>query len=244
MVACHTSNYAARALQIDYATWGRTPQYNVRGLRHFAPFAAESAARGWRAPCCDSCTEGGLMPNVFSRVRQLWRDKIAGPPLPTYDAACEELGGAPWRIKPDKTDRWFLVAQPDSGPVRRSTPPDPFPALDTGAIVLTRRMSERTKLLLVGGAALAVIVACLISLVRSAAPLPSSAVITTAPAAVAPASAPAAVTPSTARPLSPAATTTRQVSRASSSAHTASADESRVRLASAKRYAFARHRRR
>jgi hypothetical protein len=45
MVACHTSNYAAVALQIDNTSWGRSPQYNLGSRRHFASFAAKSLAR-------------------------------------------------------------------------------------------------------------------------------------------------------------------------------------------------------
>ena len=105
------------------------------------------------------------MPNVLARIQRFWRDQISGPELPNYDAACEELGGRPWIMKPDKTDRWFVgaPAEPAAAAARTSSPEVYF-ALTTGDISLTRTMSEGTKLLLLGGSALAVIVACVISL--------------------------------------------------------------------------------
>ena len=82
---------------------------------------------------------------VFGRVRRIWRDKIAGPTLRTYDAALEELGGQPWRARPDATDRWFL---PDrTAPVARP-PSIETRAFETGAVDLRPRMSFMTKLVI------------------------------------------------------------------------------------------------
>jgi hypothetical protein len=109
------------------------------------------------------------MPNVLARIQRFWRDQISGPELPNYDAACEELGGRPWIMKPDKTDRWFVgaPAEPAAAAAGRTSSPEVYFALTTGDISLTRTMSERTKLLLLGGSALAVIIACVISLANA-----------------------------------------------------------------------------
>lgn len=75
----------------------------------------------------------------------MWRNKIAGPSLRTYDAALEELGGEPWRARPEATDRWFL---PDrTAPVARP-PSIETRAFDTGAVDLRPRMSVMTKLVI------------------------------------------------------------------------------------------------
>ncbi|HXU71468.1 MAG TPA: hypothetical protein VN947_19180 [Polyangia bacterium] len=82
---------------------------------------------------------------VFGRLRRFWRDKVASPSLRTYDAAVEELGGQPWRARPEATDRWFL---PDrTAPVVRP-PSVETRAFDTGAVDLRPRMSLPTKLVI------------------------------------------------------------------------------------------------
>jgi hypothetical protein len=98
------------------------------------------------------------MSTYLNRIRRAWSDHVVGPTLQTYDAACEQLGGAPWRPLPEKTDTWFLN-KPESanGSVK-------LPALDTGAMMLKRPMSDRTKMALVGGGAIVVIALCLVAL--------------------------------------------------------------------------------
>ena len=64
------------------------------------------------------------------------------PKLPTYDDACEQLGGRPWLEKPD-TDRWFLAD------ARFATPSGGVAALaETGSFDLKKRMSLSTKLII------------------------------------------------------------------------------------------------
>ncbi|HWE28369.1 MAG TPA: hypothetical protein VHB97_10225 [Polyangia bacterium] len=99
-----------------------------------------------------------MLSRVLTRARRVWRDKIAGPTLRTYDAACEELGGEPWRPVPDATDRWFLADRPKSFAGRVTPLP---PTLDTGTFDLRRRMSRTTKLGLAAAVLLvAIAVAC------------------------------------------------------------------------------------
>jgi hypothetical protein len=178
------------------------------------------------------------MPNVIERIRQFWRDQIAGPTLPTYDAACEQLGGEPWLMKPDKTDRWFIGGQPET----RRTPPEPLPALDTAAIKLTRTMSERTKLLLVGGMALAVIIACVVSLAGGTTGHPAT--VATTPPAPPPAAAPATPAPPTTPRVSLAAAMPRPAPRSSSSVRALFADDARAHATAGKRHLVERRRRR
>lgn len=81
------------------------------------------------------------------------------PKLPTYDDACEQLGGRPWLEKPE-TDRWFLA---DAASLL-STPPSGVATLGeiTGAFDLKKRMSLSTKLAL-----LAIAVFCAIAAVAA-----------------------------------------------------------------------------
>ena len=117
-----------------------------------------------------------MLSRVLDRVRRVWRDKVAGPTLRTYDAACDELGGAPWRQLPEATDRWFLADRPKSL-AGRSESATPTPTLETGSFDLRRRLSDATRLaLLVAAASIAVVVVVL-------ALTPGSARVTTTPAA-------------------------------------------------------------
>jgi hypothetical protein len=80
------------------------------------------------------------------------------PKLPTYDDACEQLGGRPWLDKPE-TDRWFLAD------ARVPTPPDGVAAFHdiTASFDLKKRMSLATKLAIFGVAVLCAIVAVAIN---------------------------------------------------------------------------------
>lgn len=95
--------------------------------------------------------------------------------LPTYDDACEQLGGRPWLEKPDATDRWFLA---DAASL---LPPLPSSALDqarlatpsggvatlseiTGTFDLRKRMSLSTKLAILAIAVLGALVAVAVNL--------------------------------------------------------------------------------
>lgn len=140
------------------------------------------------------------MSTYLNRIRRAWSDHVVGPTLRTYDAACEELGGAPWRPLPEATDSWFL-ARPESANGSATLPAldtmlpaldtrlpaldTRLPPLDTGALVLKRGMSDRAKLTLLGGGALVVIASCLISLTGGTAhssTTPPAAVLPPAPA--------------------------------------------------------------
>lgn len=85
---------------------------------------------------------------VIEGIRRAWRDHVAGPQLRTYDMACEELGGAPWRARPDATDRWFIAN-------RAEAPMDHQSTIDTGVISLKPTMRRTTKLLVAGAIGLA-----------------------------------------------------------------------------------------
>jgi hypothetical protein len=82
------------------------------------------------------------------------------PKLPTYDDACEQLGGRPWLEKPE-TDRWFLADAQSLAEIRAATPSGGVVALSdiTAAFDLKKRMSLSTKLVIVAIAALAAIAA-------------------------------------------------------------------------------------
>lgn len=81
------------------------------------------------------------------------------PKLPTYDDACEQLGGRPWLEKPEATDRWFLADA-------KSLLPPPLSTLSeiTGTFDLRKRMSLSTKLAILAVAVLAGIVAVVVNL--------------------------------------------------------------------------------
>jgi len=130
------------------------------------------------------------MSTVLGRLRGFWRDHINGPRLRTYEDACDELGGVPWRAAQD-TDRWF---RPDTLSQRLPSV-EKLPLLDTAAISLKRTMSDGTKLVLLGGSALVVIIACVISLAGGAhAAQPTKVAMLTAPA---PSATPASATTAT-----------------------------------------------
>jgi hypothetical protein len=63
--------------------------------------------------------------------------------LPTYDDACEQLGGRPWLDEPEATDRWFLT-----DPKMLLTPAEGIAAMSeiTAGIDLRKSMSLSTKL--------------------------------------------------------------------------------------------------
>jgi hypothetical protein len=146
------------------------------------------------------------MSTVLTHMRRIWRDHIAGPTLRSYDEACADLGGVPWRPA-QETDRWFLVARPESLSQSQPVLPsfDKLATLDTGTIRLKRTMTERTKLLLLAGAALLVIGVCVVLLsggTRAVSPSVASSVTqpsgNTQPAAIArpaTAAAPARIAP-------------------------------------------------
>src|SRR5207244_42103 len=101
-------------------------------------------------------------------VRRLW----GGAKPPTYDAACEELGGAPWRPMPEATDRWFL---PDPKTLNGGKLPtldklpviaDKPPTLES--FVIKKPMSDTSKLMLLGGGALTAIALTVVGLVAPA----------------------------------------------------------------------------
>lgn len=86
------------------------------------------------------------------------------PKLPTYDDACEQLGGRPWLEKPEATDRWFLADATSLmglAEARSATPSGGVATLSevTGAFDLRKRMSLSTKLVIVAIAAFAAIAA-------------------------------------------------------------------------------------
>src|SRR5258708_7431716 len=151
---------------------------------------------GWRAACsCAAVRRCALLSTVLDRVRRVWRDKVAGPTLRTYDAACDELGGAPWRQLPEATDRWFLADRPKSLVGRVASAPQP-PTMDTESFDLRRRMSDATKIVLLAGAALIVIVGVVVALAHGSAPITTT--THSAPVVTSPSAAPlAAIKPST-----------------------------------------------
>jgi hypothetical protein len=137
-------------------------------------------------------------------MRRIWREHIAGPTLRSYDEACEELGGVPWRPAQDETDRWFLTTRPH--PVITLPSVDKLATLDTGAISLKRTMSDRMKLIFLGGAVLLAIGITAMVLARGArAARPERATVTpattVAPAPATTATVTAVVTPPSARAL-------------------------------------------
>ena len=83
--------------------------------------------------------------------------------LPTYDDACEQLGGRPWLEKPEATDRWFLA---DATSLLTATPSGGVAALVelTGSFDLKKRMSLSTKLALLAIAVLGAIVVIVVNL--------------------------------------------------------------------------------
>lgn len=194
------------------------------------------------------------MLHVLARIQRFWRNQISGPELPNYDAACEELGGRPWILKPDKTDRWFVGTPAESvATAGRTSSADLHMAPATGDISLTRTMSERTRLALLGGSALAVIVACVISLahngprtaVSSSLATPAAAtlpVTTSTPKsmAVAPVADPFAATSEV--PFAPGPRAAL-AAVARTGAHVAAARGNGGELRSSKRHVLARHRR-
>jgi hypothetical protein len=101
------------------------------------------------------------MRRFIEALRRLWRDRVAGPQLRTYDAAREELGGVPWRNF-NSTERWFIPVGGGAGADSRPL------TLDTSALLLARptlleRVKGKEKWFL-GGAAACVIIVCTIAL--------------------------------------------------------------------------------
>ena len=96
------------------------------------------------------------------------------PKLPTYDDACEQLGGRPWLEKPDATERWFLadadslLPPPSAGlaAARLATPSGGVATLSeiTGAFDLKKRMSLATKLTILAVVVFGAIVAVAVNL--------------------------------------------------------------------------------
>ena len=194
---------------------------------------------------------------VIDGIRRAWRDHVAGPRLRTYDAACEELGGAPWRALPEATDRWFIANRVEPTPDVQST-------IDTDVISLRPKRSATTRLLVVGGVALFAI-ALAVELLgmgggarfapaavapMAAAPAPA-APTPAAPAPTAAAPAPVRTTSATAAPLpvrthraaasSSAATRSTPHASAHKHAHTHAAAPAH---ATPRHHGVARHRRR
>jgi len=119
------------------------------------------------------------MANLLGRIGSFWRARIGSAAPRTYDAACEELGGVPWRMKPEATDRWFLHHRSEGEDDRPETlDVPPLPSIE--ATMHLRRRSARRKLVLAGSAAVVVIVGCVITIAsgtyaHSALPLPTAA---------------------------------------------------------------------
>lgn len=94
------------------------------------------------------------MPAFVERMRRLWTEVIAGPELRSYETACEELGGVPWRTV-QKTERWFIAQT-------ASPPPLPAGALDSAALILPRTtlasLLRGPLVFILGGAALLALV--------------------------------------------------------------------------------------
>ncbi|MDB4966194.1 MAG: hypothetical protein JWN44_1883 [Myxococcales bacterium] len=169
------------------------------------------------------------MSGLLARIRELWRNHVAGPKLRTYDAACEELGGAPWRQLPERTDLWFLADQRT----------DRVPTLDS--FVIKKPMSGGGKALLVGSAALTVVALAVVGLVTPAhlpslASLPSAVVAPAAPplAIAPPPSSPPIAAPSASPPRAPVVTARATVAPLPTRPH----------VATKRRVVVARHRRR
>jgi hypothetical protein len=126
---------------------------------------------------------------------RLWRDKIWGPRLRTYEGSRQELGGLPWR-KFTSTDRWFL-----SSPVvpREALTTSPgATTLDTGALkIVSRSGLKRPATWLIGAAALGALVLALVAPKGAHAPAATAAVAAAPQPAPAPAQRPvvAAVQP-------------------------------------------------
>jgi hypothetical protein len=142
------------------------------------------------------------MSSVLIRMRRIWRDHIAGPTLRSYDEACEDLGGVPWRPAQDQTDRWFLTTRPHT--LQQLPSFEKLATLDTGQINLKRSMSGTTKLLFGGGALVLVIAVVGMMLAdggRAAAPPAMANAPVAAPAAAPAVAAPVAAAPVAAAPV-------------------------------------------
>jgi hypothetical protein len=93
------------------------------------------------------------MQNLWSRLFSFWHERGSRPPVGTYEASLEELGGVPWRALPECTDRWFINSTGETGKLAA--------ILDTGALKITNSwVTPKSVLLLlvigllVGGTAL------------------------------------------------------------------------------------------
>jgi hypothetical protein len=176
------------------------------------------------------------MPGFLTRLGRIWRDHIAGPKLRTYDASCEELGGAPWRQVPEATDRWFLADQrPKSITGPKATITDKVPTLDS--FVIKKPMSDGSKMMLLGGAALTAIALAVVGLVAPSRAPSLPAAVVAPPIAVTPSAAPTVATPALATPAAPVVTTRAAV------ASTVAPTATRPKAAAKRRIVLARHRR-
>lgn len=60
--------------------------------------------------------------SIGERLRRFYRDYLVGVQPRTYETACAELGGVPWR-EHEGTERWFLDDILPSNPVDGCPPP-------------------------------------------------------------------------------------------------------------------------
>jgi hypothetical protein len=114
---------------------------------------------------------------ILSQLISSLRERVRGRELRTYDASCEELGGAPWRNFSGPTDSWFINPNGETG--RRTT-------VDTDAVRI-RRASIWPKLALVGGAVGLVVGVTLLGGASSVSATPPSAAAVARPLPPAPA---------------------------------------------------------
>jgi hypothetical protein len=141
------------------------------------------------------------MRRYLDPILKLWKDRLWGPALRSYDAAREELGGVPWRNF-GSTERWFLGASPPPLPPGAADKPI---TLDTSAIKICgpswrERLEGRGRYFAGGAALLVVFVIIFAAGSGSAAHAPAA--IAAAPAVTAPVV--AAVAPAVAPQVAPA----------------------------------------
>jgi hypothetical protein len=149
------------------------------------------------------------MRRTLDAIVRLWRDRVSGPVLRSYDAAREELGGVPWRNFAS-TERWFLGTQPPPLPPGAGKDDKPI-TLDTAAIIITGpswrerlgRLEARGRYFL-GGAALLIVVFLVIAVAGSSGSAAHTPPSLAAAAAALPAAPAPAVAPATAPAVAPA----------------------------------------
>ena len=87
-----------------------------------------------------------------------WRGRLTGPQLRTYDEACDELGGVPWR-RADATDKWF-IAEPNGelalSPLGAPASAPTASFLDSGSFKIARPLLSPTSWAVGAGIALTV----------------------------------------------------------------------------------------